>query len=183
MKQGGGGPPVDMPPPPGGGGAGGSGGNPNETEQDRRSRSDAYRSVNKNMMQFCSLILFWKISDLILQLWKELPKQPVNWNLLVGPHIFCLRFNVTFCVILANAKEALELSKLQEMTRHSELVAKAKEYEAHIEQMKMDSKRVDGEERRKTLQEETKQHQMRAQYQDQLARKRYAFWIKIDNSL
>lgn len=75
-------------------------------------------------------------------------------------------------VFTANAKEALELSKLQEMTRHSELVAKAKEYEAHIEQMKMDSKRVDGEERRKTLQEETKQHQMRAQYQDQLARKR-----------
>jgi len=68
----------------------------------------------------------------------------------------------------------LELSKLQEMTRHSELVAKAKEYEAHIEQMKLDSKRVEGDERRKTLQEETKQHQMRAQYQDQLARKRFA---------
>jgi len=32
---------------------------------------------------------------------------------------------------------------------------------------------VEGEERRKTIQEETKQHQMRAQYQDQLARKRY----------
>ncbi|KAF4522045.1 hypothetical protein B566_EDAN010922 [Ephemera danica] len=72
-----------------------------------------------------------------------------------------------------NAKEALELSKLQEVTRQQELVAKAKEYEAHIEQMRLDTKRVEGEERRKTMQEETKQHQMRAQYQDQLARKRY----------
>jgi hypothetical protein len=91
--------------------------------------------------------------------------------------IFYLFIFLTILVFSVNAKEALELSKLQEMTRHSELVAKAKEYEAHIEQMKMDSKRVDGEERRKTLQEETKQHQMRAQYQDQLARKRYGVWI------
>lgn len=50
---------------------------------------------------------------------------------------------------------------------------KLKEYEAHIEQMKVEQKRVEGDERRKTMQEETKQHQMRAQYQDQLARKRY----------
>lgn len=51
--------------------------------------------------------------------------------------------------------------------------AKLKEYEAGIEQLKAEQKRVEGEERRKTMQEETKQHQMRAQYQDQLARKRY----------
>ena len=89
-----------------------------------------------------------------------------------GFYILFYYLRSSIFVLTANAKEALELSKLQEMTRHSELVAKAKEYEAHIEQMKMDSKRVDGEERRKTLQEETKQHQMRAQYQDQLARKR-----------
>ncbi|XP_011495680.1 PREDICTED: ATPase family AAA domain-containing protein 3 [Ceratosolen solmsi marchali] len=72
-----------------------------------------------------------------------------------------------------HAKEALELSKLQEATRQQELQTKMKKYEAGIEQMKAEQKRVDGEERRKTLQEETKQHQMRAQYQDQLARKRY----------
>jgi ATPase family AAA domain-containing protein 3A/B len=89
-----------------------------------------------------------------------------------GFTLYVIILRSSIFVLTANAKEALELSKLQEMTRHSELVAKAKEYEAHIEQMKMDSKRVDGEERRKTLQEETKQHQMRAQYQDQLARKR-----------
>jgi ATPase family AAA domain-containing protein 3A/B len=47
-----------------------------------------------------------------------------------------------------------------------------KEYEAHIEHSKVDQKKVDGEEKRKTLQEETKQSQIRAQYQDQLARKR-----------
>ncbi|KAI8430909.1 hypothetical protein MSG28_001029, partial [Choristoneura fumiferana] len=56
-----------------------------------------------------------------------------------------------------HAKDALELSKLQEASRQQEQMAKIKEYEAAIEQSK----------------EETKQHQMRAQYQDQLAKKRY----------
>ncbi|XP_071450896.1 ATPase family AAA domain-containing protein 3 [Hetaerina americana] len=73
----------------------------------------------------------------------------------------------------AHAKEALELSKLQEGTRQQEYQAKIKEYEAHMEQLKLDQRRVDHEEKRKTLQEETKQHQMRSQYQDQLSRKRY----------
>ncbi|XP_034186764.1 ATPase family AAA domain containing bor [Osmia lignaria lignaria] len=73
----------------------------------------------------------------------------------------------------AHAKEALELSKLQEATKQMERQAEVKKYEAGIEQMKAEQKRVEGEERRKSLQEETKQHQMRAQYQDQLARKRY----------
>ncbi|XP_046742993.1 ATPase family AAA domain-containing protein 3A homolog [Diprion similis] len=73
----------------------------------------------------------------------------------------------------SHAKDALDLSKLQETTRQVEMQTKLKEYEAHIEQMKAEQKRVEGDERRKTMQEETKQHQMRAQYQDQLARKRY----------
>ncbi|XP_032672752.1 ATPase family AAA domain-containing protein 3A homolog [Odontomachus brunneus] len=72
-----------------------------------------------------------------------------------------------------HAKEALELSKMQESTRQVELQTEMKKYEVSIEQMKADQKRVEGEERRKTIQEETKQHQMRAQYQDQLSRKRY----------
>ncbi|XP_014281259.1 ATPase family AAA domain-containing protein 3A homolog isoform X1 [Halyomorpha halys] len=72
-----------------------------------------------------------------------------------------------------HSKEALELSKMQEMTKQQELVMRTKEFEAAIETSKVDQKRVDGEERRKTVQEETKQHQARAQYQDQLARKRY----------
>lgn len=72
-----------------------------------------------------------------------------------------------------HAHEALELSKLQEVSRQQEYQVKVKEFEAHIEQSKVEQKRVDAEEKRKTLAEETKQHQARAQYQDQLARKRY----------
>ncbi|XP_061392428.1 ATPase family AAA domain-containing protein 3A homolog [Musca vetustissima] len=72
-----------------------------------------------------------------------------------------------------HAREALELSKLQELTRQQEYQQKVKEYEAHIEQAKVEQRRIDHEERRKTLIEETKQQQQRAQYQDQLARKRY----------
>ncbi|CAG4955260.1 unnamed protein product [Colias eurytheme] len=72
-----------------------------------------------------------------------------------------------------HSKEALELSKLQEATRQQEQMAKIKEYEAAIEQAKVEQRRIDHEERRKTLQEETKQHQIRAQYQDQLSKKRY----------
>lgn len=45
--------------------------------------------------------------------------------------------------------------------------------EGQIEQLKIEQARVAQEERRKTLVEETKQHQQRAQFQDQLARKRY----------
>ncbi|KOC68815.1 ATPase family AAA domain-containing protein 3 [Habropoda laboriosa] len=72
-----------------------------------------------------------------------------------------------------HAKEALELSKMQESTKQMERQAEVKKYEASIEQMKIEQKRIEGEERRKSIQEETKQHQMRAQYQDQLVRKRY----------
>lgn len=71
------------------------------------------------------------------------------------------------------AKEALELTKAQEVTKQQEYLAKLKEYEAMIEQTKVQHKHVEAEEKRKTLQEETKQHQMRANYNDQLARKRY----------
>lgn len=72
-----------------------------------------------------------------------------------------------------HSKEALELSKLQEVTRQHEHLSKIKEYEAAAEQARVEQRRVDYEEKRKTLQEETKQHQMRAQYQDQLTKKRY----------
>lgn len=51
-----------------------------------------------------------------------------------------------------HAKEALELSKLQEMTRQKEQMTKIKEYEAAIEQSKIEQKKIDYEERRKTLQ-------------------------------
>lgn len=67
----------------------------------------------------------------------------------------------------------MELSKLQEGTRQQEQQAKIKEYEAHIAQMTVEQKKVDGDERRKTMIEETKQSKQRAEYQDHLSRRRY----------
>lgn len=52
---------------------------------------------------------------------------------------------------LEHSHQALELSKLQELTRQQEFQLKSKEYEAHIEQAKVEQKRIDHEERRKTL--------------------------------
>eukprot|EP00105_Crassostrea_gigas_P014828 XP_011431633.1 PREDICTED: ATPase family AAA domain-containing protein 3 [Crassostrea gigas] len=72
-----------------------------------------------------------------------------------------------------NAKEALELSKMQEQTKQIEAQSKGKEMEAHIEQMKLQAIKVQEEERRKTMSKEAELHQQKAQYQDQLARRRY----------
>uniref|UniRef100_A0A674HHL8 ATPase family AAA domain containing 3A n=1 Tax=Taeniopygia guttata TaxID=59729 RepID=A0A674HHL8_TAEGU len=72
-----------------------------------------------------------------------------------------------------HAKDALSLAQMQEQTLQLEQQTKLKEYEAAIEQLKNEQIRVQAEERRKTLNEETKQHQARAQYQDKLARQRY----------
>ncbi|KAK7093181.1 hypothetical protein V1264_006977 [Littorina saxatilis] len=71
------------------------------------------------------------------------------------------------------AREALDLTKQQEVSKQLETQKQMKEYEAQLEQLKVEQVRVQQEERRKTLAEETKQQQQRAQYQDQLARKRY----------
>ncbi|KAL6120025.1 atad3a [Pungitius sinensis] len=72
-----------------------------------------------------------------------------------------------------NAKEALALARMQEQTVQLEHQSKVKEYEAAVEQLKGEQIHLQGEERRKTLAEETKQNQARAQYQDKLARQRY----------
>lgn len=66
--------------------------------------------------------------------------------------VMCLLFNILSPIFTGHAKDALELSKLQESTRQQEYMAKIKEYEAAIEQSKVELKRVDYEERRKTLQ-------------------------------
>ncbi|XP_067826598.1 ATPase family AAA domain containing 3 [Heptranchias perlo] len=71
------------------------------------------------------------------------------------------------------AKDALDLSRLQEQTVQLEHQSRIKEYEAAVEQLRGDQIKVQGEEKRKTLTEETRQHQARAQYQDKLARQRY----------
>ncbi|XP_063799085.1 ATPase family AAA domain-containing protein 3 [Pseudophryne corroboree] len=82
-----------------------------------------------------------------------------------------------------HAKEALHLAKMQEETLHLEQQSKVKEYEAAIEQLKNEQIRVQGDERRKTLNEETKQNQARAQYQDKLARQRYEDQLRQQQSM
>ncbi|KAL3075592.1 hypothetical protein niasHT_034959 [Heterodera trifolii] len=71
-----------------------------------------------------------------------------------------------------NAKQALELSRLQEVTKQKEYDLQQKQLEARIAAMQSENVRVAEEERRKTLIEETKHARARADYQDQLARKR-----------
>lgn len=73
----------------------------------------------------------------------------------------------------AYAKEAFELTRMQEETKQKELMGTAKEMERQIELAKAEGKRIEQEERRKTIQEQAKLDQQKAQYQDQLARKRY----------
>uniref|UniRef100_A0A8C7KG39 ATPase family AAA domain containing 3A n=1 Tax=Oncorhynchus kisutch TaxID=8019 RepID=A0A8C7KG39_ONCKI len=58
-----------------------------------------------------------------------------------------------------HAKEALDLARMQEQSVQMEHQTKIKEYEAAVEQLKGDQLRIQGEERRKTVGEETKQHQ------------------------
>uniref|UniRef100_A0A8C5DQ00 AAA+ ATPase domain-containing protein n=1 Tax=Gouania willdenowi TaxID=441366 RepID=A0A8C5DQ00_GOUWI len=82
-----------------------------------------------------------------------------------------------------HAKEALDLARMQEQTTQMEHQGKMKEYEAAVEQLKGDQIRIQAEERRKTLNEETKQHQARAQYQDKLARQRYEEQLRQQKQL
>uniref|UniRef100_F7H1V6 ATPase family AAA domain containing 3A n=1 Tax=Callithrix jacchus TaxID=9483 RepID=F7H1V6_CALJA len=77
-----------------------------------------------------------------------------------------------------HAKDALQLAQMQEQTLQLEQQSKLKEYEAAVEQLKSEQIRLQAEERRKTLSEETRQHQARAQYQDKLARQRYEDQLK-----
>ncbi|CAG5115121.1 unnamed protein product [Candidula unifasciata] len=72
-----------------------------------------------------------------------------------------------------HAKDALLLIQEQERAKAIEAQKQIKEYEAHIEQLKLEQVRVAAEERKKLMAEEAKQHQYKAQYDDQLARKRY----------
>uniref|UniRef100_F6ZWY4 ATPase family AAA domain containing 3A n=1 Tax=Monodelphis domestica TaxID=13616 RepID=F6ZWY4_MONDO len=58
-----------------------------------------------------------------------------------------------------HAKEALSLAQMQEQTLQQEQQLKVKEYEVALEQLRNEQIRSQGEERRKTLNEETRQHQ------------------------
>ncbi|XP_014001195.1 ATPase family AAA domain-containing protein 3 [Salmo salar] len=82
-----------------------------------------------------------------------------------------------------HAKEALDLARMQEQSVQLEHQSKVKEYEADLEQLKGEHIRLQAEERRKTLTEETKQNQARAQYQDKLARQRYDDQLRQQQAL
>lgn len=73
-----------------------------------------------------------------------------------------------------HAKDAFAIAKETERTKQLEHQAHTKEQEALYKQYEIVRVQKEGEERRKTLEEETRQHQTRAQYQDQLKRKQYA---------
>lgn len=62
---------------------------------------------------------------------------------------------------------------MQETTRQQEQMVKIKEFEAHAEQLKVEQKRVEMEQKRKYLEEEAKIAKHKAEYQDQLARRRH----------
>ncbi|XP_066915630.1 ATPase family AAA domain-containing protein 3-like [Clytia hemisphaerica] len=72
-----------------------------------------------------------------------------------------------------HAKDALDLARMQESTKQMEHQKELKEYEQNMARLELDKTRLMHEERRKTLSEETKHANQRAQFQDQLARKRY----------
>lgn len=71
------------------------------------------------------------------------------------------------------AKDALELVRQQEVTKQLEIQKNIKEYEAAMANANIEAKKAEQEHRRRMLAEETKQAQMKAQYEDQLARKRF----------
>ena len=73
------------------------------------------------------------------------------------------------------ATQALDLSKKQEETKQQEQMVKIKEYELSIEQMKVESKRVEAQEKRKMIEIEAEQAKRKAEYQDQLSRRRFVF--------
>jgi ATPase family AAA domain-containing protein 3A/B len=71
-----------------------------------------------------------------------------------------------------NANAAIELIKTQESTKQHEYAAKRAEMEAYAQQMRAQNIEKEGEEARKTLDAQTQHEQRRAEYHDQLERKR-----------
>ena len=71
-----------------------------------------------------------------------------------------------------NAASAIELIKTQEASKQHEAAAKRAEMDAYAQQMRAKNIEAEGEEARKTLDMQTQQDKRRADYQDQLERKR-----------
>ncbi|KAL7570178.1 hypothetical protein ACA910_020014 [Epithemia clementina (nom. ined.)] len=71
-----------------------------------------------------------------------------------------------------NARQAIELIQTQEATKQHEAAAKRAEMDAYAQQLRSQNIEREGEEARKTLDAQTQHEQRRAEYQDQLERKR-----------
>ena len=71
------------------------------------------------------------------------------------------------------AEAALDLAQQQEKTKQLDLQKTIKEYEQAMASAQIEAKKQEQEHRRRMLAEESKQAQLKAQYEDQLARKRF----------
>jgi len=71
-----------------------------------------------------------------------------------------------------NAQKAMELVKAQEATKQHEAAAKRAEMEAYAQQQRAANIEREAEEARKTLDAQTQHERHRAEYQDELERKR-----------
>ena len=71
-----------------------------------------------------------------------------------------------------NAPAAIDLIKTQETTKQHEAAAKRAEYDAYTQQMRQTNIEKEAEEARKTLNAQTEHEKHRAEYADQLERKR-----------
>jgi ATPase family AAA domain-containing protein 3A/B len=71
-----------------------------------------------------------------------------------------------------NAPAAIELIKTQETTKQHEAAAKRAEMDAYTQQMRAQNIEKEADEARKTLESQSQHDQRRAEYRDQLERKR-----------
>lgn len=77
-----------------------------------------------------------------------------------------------------NAAAAVELIKTQELTKQHEAAAKRSEYEAYNQQLRSQNIEKEAQEARKTLDAQTQHERARAEYKDELERKRQVEILK-----
>lgn len=77
-----------------------------------------------------------------------------------------------------NASAAVELIKTQELTKQHEAAAKRAEYDAYNQQLKAQNIEKEAQEARKTLDAQTQHERARAEYKDDLERKRQVEILK-----
>jgi ATPase family AAA domain-containing protein 3A/B len=82
-----------------------------------------------------------------------------------------------------NARHALDVVRAQNETKSEEHRVKAAEYEAYGKQQEVLRVQREAEEARKTLEAQTEQDKRRAEYRDQLERKRYVDQINAERNM